>query len=280
MALKFEYMSEEKKTPIQIIERDNPVRTSYKEFNRQPVGREAKLLKPSLWQRLKYKVQSIRKKIAPSELDKWTVKVPEINWNANPNPPSPAMNVDTDPLASSADVNLVSEYTHTYATFSGCDTVVSFNGKIVGALQAFEYEVDDEMKGEVKLTCTQFTKHCLQTDDTLAVVTMVNEYGQAAYQVFRINKLKKYYTGTSMDNVCSSEQAIYECDLLVPHTAIPDAVRFMPKNIFEDMVANVYARCMKKEYLPEPQNFVSSIANRMYFYYLYKHYCQKAEAVE
>lgn len=38
----------------------------------------------------------------------------------------------------------VSEYTKTYTTFSGCDIVATFNGKVVGELQAITYSVSRE----------------------------------------------------------------------------------------------------------------------------------------
>lgn len=38
----------------------------------------------------------------------------------------------------------VSEYTRTYTTFSGCDIVASFNGKVLGELQAITYSISRE----------------------------------------------------------------------------------------------------------------------------------------
>lgn len=39
---------------------------------------------------------------------------------------------------------LVQDYTKTYTTFSGCDIVATFNGKVVGELQAITYSVSRE----------------------------------------------------------------------------------------------------------------------------------------
>lgn len=40
--------------------------------------------------------------------------------------------------------NNVQDYTKTYTTFSGCDIVATFNGKVVGELQAITYSVSRE----------------------------------------------------------------------------------------------------------------------------------------
>lgn len=40
--------------------------------------------------------------------------------------------------------NAVESYTKTYTTFSGCDIVASFNGKMVGELQGITYSVSRE----------------------------------------------------------------------------------------------------------------------------------------
>lgn len=42
-----------------------------------------------------------------------------------------------------ADTN-VQDYTRTYTTFSGCDIVATFNGKVVGELQAITYSISRE----------------------------------------------------------------------------------------------------------------------------------------
>lgn len=34
-----------------------------------------------------------------------------------------------------------SEYTKTYTSFSGCDIVACFNGKVIGELQAITYSI-------------------------------------------------------------------------------------------------------------------------------------------
>ena len=39
---------------------------------------------------------------------------------------------------------LAQEYTKTYTSFSGCDIVASFNGKIIGELQGITYSVSRE----------------------------------------------------------------------------------------------------------------------------------------
>lgn len=39
---------------------------------------------------------------------------------------------------------MVSDYTKTYTTFSGCDIVAAFNGKVIGELQAITYSVSRE----------------------------------------------------------------------------------------------------------------------------------------
>ena len=39
---------------------------------------------------------------------------------------------------------LTEEYTKTYTTFSGCDIVAAFNGKVIGELQAITYSVSRE----------------------------------------------------------------------------------------------------------------------------------------
>lgn len=38
----------------------------------------------------------------------------------------------------------VSEYTKTYTSFSGCDIVATFNGKVIGELQAITYSISRE----------------------------------------------------------------------------------------------------------------------------------------
>ena len=271
MALKLNYMGEQKTEPV-VIDYPTPVYTLSEKKEFQPAFGISKLLGNFL-QRLRDVAKSLIKKIHVSEIDRWKARVPGIDWGAKPTPITSDLNVDNAPLPLSNEKHCASEYTKTYTTFSGCDTVVSFNGKVMGALQSFEYEVDGQMKGEAKLTCTQFEKNCLQADDTLAVVTMANEYGRAAFQVFRLNKLKRYYTGATMDNICSNEQAIYDCEILIPQSPVPEAVRLMPEETFNDMVKNVYAKCTKKNYLPGTQKIVGNIANRMYFYYLYKNFC-------
>lgn len=40
--------------------------------------------------------------------------------------------------------NMVENYTKTYTTFSGCDIVPTFNGKVIGELQAITYSVSRE----------------------------------------------------------------------------------------------------------------------------------------
>ena len=40
--------------------------------------------------------------------------------------------------------NMVENYTKTYTTFSGCDIVASFNGKVIGELQAISYSISRE----------------------------------------------------------------------------------------------------------------------------------------
>lgn len=40
--------------------------------------------------------------------------------------------------------NSVEQYTKTYSTFSGCDIVATFNGKVIGELQAITYSVSRE----------------------------------------------------------------------------------------------------------------------------------------
>ncbi len=271
MALKLNYMEEQKTEPV-VINYPTPVYTLNKKKELQTAFEISKLLDKFL-QRLRDAAKSLIKKIHVSEIDRWKARVPGIDWDAKPTPITSDLNVDNTPLPLFNEKHCTSEYTKTYTTFSGKDTIVSFNGKIMGDLQSFEYEVDGEMKGEVKLTCSQFEKHCLQADDTLAVVTMVNEYGSGAFQVFRLNKLKKYYTWASMDAILSNEQAIYDCELLIPQSPIPDTVRLMPEETFNDMVKKVYAGCAQKNYLPDTQKIAGHIANRMYFYYLYKNFC-------
>ena len=39
---------------------------------------------------------------------------------------------------------LAQEYTKTYTSFSGCDIVASFNGKVIGELQGITYSVSRE----------------------------------------------------------------------------------------------------------------------------------------
>ena len=39
---------------------------------------------------------------------------------------------------------LAQEYTKTYTSFSGCDIVASFNGKMIGELQGITYSVSRE----------------------------------------------------------------------------------------------------------------------------------------
>lgn len=36
------------------------------------------------------------------------------------------------------------QYTNTYTTFGGCDIVATFNGKVIGELQAISYSVSRE----------------------------------------------------------------------------------------------------------------------------------------
>lgn len=40
--------------------------------------------------------------------------------------------------------NMVENYTKTYTTFSGCDIVAAFNGKVIGELQAISYSISRE----------------------------------------------------------------------------------------------------------------------------------------
>ena len=41
-------------------------------------------------------------------------------------------------------MSMVEEYTKTYTAFSGCDLVPTFNGKIIGELQAISYSISRE----------------------------------------------------------------------------------------------------------------------------------------
>lgn len=40
--------------------------------------------------------------------------------------------------------NSYEQYTKTYSTFSGCDIVATFNGKVIGELQAITYSISRE----------------------------------------------------------------------------------------------------------------------------------------
>lgn len=40
--------------------------------------------------------------------------------------------------------NSFEQYTRTYSSFSGCDIVATFNGRVIGELQAITYSVSRE----------------------------------------------------------------------------------------------------------------------------------------
>lgn len=240
------------------------------------------------WTKLKNKMKSIfcgKKKPEDGWLElkegqqkvEWKIKVPEIDWDAKPAPITPALNVDTTPCPLQEDAP-VSVYHKTYTTFSGCDTVVAFNGKVMGELHSFKYDVDGDLKGDITLKTVLFERSTIMPNNTLAVVTCLNEYGNHAYQVFKLNKLKKYEQEISMDSMMPCEKHVYIGEVLETMKPMPEAVVEMPKHIFEDMVAKVFAKCKVKQYLPDitaDEVPVAHLTNRMYFYYLYKNFCQE-----
>ncbi len=207
----------------------------------------------------------------------WEEKVPEIDWGAKSVFPTPGYSFDASntPLALKDNYEAESYYTKTYTSFCGVDAVTQINGDIRGEIHDVHYKVNGDMAGEMEVVSVQFEKSTILPQNGLGVTVFANEYGKTAYQVFKLGGLKEYETGYDVDNVQSRERCVYDFVLLTPHQPIPAAVVEMPDDVFVDMVKKVYEHCQEKSYLPEKniEDLKPHLSNRMYFYYLYKHFC-------
>ena len=207
----------------------------------------------------------------------WEKKVPEINWRAKSALPTPGYVFDTSntPLALQSDYKTATNYTKTYTSFCGMDAVTQINGQIRGELQSVRYKVKGDMTGEIEVVSALFEENAILPQGGFGVTVFANEYGKTSYQAFKLGGLKEYETGYDVDNIETHERSVYEFELLAPHQLIPNVVAEMPDDVFIDMVKKVYERCQEKSYLPEKniEDLKPHMSNRMYFYYLYKHFC-------
>ena len=217
-------------------------------------------------------------------------KYPEIDWfkdtnwddfderdNFDTRPISLWDNFKMDSYEPQKNHSAAGVYSKTYTTFSGCDIVAIINGRVMGELQGYKYDLDGKLEGNIDLAYVQFDHDNILPDDTLIVATYMNEYGQAAYQVCHLDKLKAYKSGMSIDMIQFSNYVRYHGKLLQPLTPVPDELRNMSNEDFCAMVERVKKNCTHKKWADVKKSW-NCMANRVYFWVLEKHFCEKTEA--
>lgn len=157
----------------------------------------------------------------------------------------------------------------TITSFSGCDFVCVVNGKVIGEINGFRKHLDGNLNGNIDISLVRFNKEIIFPENTLFVVVYANEYGNAAYEVFHLNKITDIKSSMHVDTIMSNVYERYSGKLLLPLNPLPDEVVNMTDEDFEDMVSRVRNKCTHKEWL----NFVGHptnhlIANRAYIWVL------------
>lgn len=188
------------------------------------------------------------------------IKIPEINWFTKNNWKDfdESLSFDTAPYPLQVkrptdteiekDIqNAKSVYHKTYTTFTGCDVVCLFNGKVYGELQGYRVNVNGEFEGNIDLAMIRFVDDRIPPEDTLMVTSYANEYGNVAYEIIHLNKLMQLKTSISIDDTLSSAYMRFHGKQIQPRKELPYSVRHMSQEDFEAMVKRVREKCPHKK---------------------------------
>ena len=103
--------------------------------------------------------------------------------------------------------------TNVYTTFSGCDVVVSFDGKVCGELQAIKYDLNPaENTGIMNMDFVMFAgSEFPPPNNSTMIASYANEYGRQAYQAFELLDCISVKSGFDINDIQQTLHAKYNC---------------------------------------------------------------------
>ena len=112
-----------------------------------------------------------------------------------------------------------------YAPFSAGDVIVIANGKILGGIREYKYNIQKKTDGLLVLESLVSDDSSLP-DNTVVIIILANELGDKIYQSFKIKSLVSVSGKVSICNhnmICTCTNC-YRAVLLNPYTKIPDNI--------------------------------------------------------
>lgn len=148
----------------------------------------------------------------------------------------------------------LTQYTKTFASFSGADMIASFDGNIIGEVQAvrWEQELGTYSTGEVKgvIECAVFDRESLEAYENKEfdiLIRFMNEYGQSKLEFIKGVRLKSKKGGASVDDICQVAVYTFQAlDAIVISEISPSAKENL-SFIFNNYHSKDQKTCMKVE---------------------------------
>lgn len=164
-----------------------------------------------------------------------------------------------------------------YYHFNGGDVVTWINGRIKGNIERSNKKLDGDLKGDFGFELTRFESVDLFPKHALGVAAYCDDKHNCSYEVFLLYELKSYETETETlayhEDDYIHDKVVYDGKLITPMTPVPEKLKYMSDECFQQMVKEVRAAYTKffnekRSWLPKEEDCVNTMSNRIYYWVL------------
>lgn len=129
------------------------------------------------------------------------------------------------PLQDSDDKGYLTESPDDFSSFSGCDTIVSCNFRIINSIQSLSYDVNGAGVGTFVISEVVMADIPPKLDHQTLVLVFENEYGRTAFMKVALGDLLSVKSDISVDVVITRKASWYKGTIVKDMQPIPETVQ-------------------------------------------------------